>query len=246
MPENQAIIRRGQGYKPKLTFTSDFHQLVNGDLVPGPCLLRYDPHRIVPWNEIAGLSNTQRPITAHIRFHPGGNLWEQNLRFPQASRLIVDYDPTGQGTMLETEFPLPDTCEELECWFSYVDNDGAKWDSQMGANYWIRFALHDLQSVTAEIVARQTEARDLFKVELVSVPEVDSIKVRWRYTNAISDARFEWPLTPAPAARGKGWSIAGGGVPVSSNTPLAFDLVYQVASHTYTDDNQGTWYIVSR
>ena len=34
--------RRGQGYKPKLIFTSDFHELVNGDLIPGPCLLRYD------------------------------------------------------------------------------------------------------------------------------------------------------------------------------------------------------------
>src|SRR5271157_5220692 len=98
--------RRGQGYKPILTFTSDFHELVNGDLIPGPCLLRYDPHRIVPRDEVAGLPSTQRPVTTHIRFHPSGQLWEKDMRFPRASRLIVDEDPTGQGTMLETTFPL--------------------------------------------------------------------------------------------------------------------------------------------
>jgi hypothetical protein len=241
----QPMQRRGQGYKPKLIFTSDFHQLVTGDLIPGPCLLRYDPHRIVPGSEIAGLSNTQRPITAHVRFHPAGNVWVQDLRFPPASRLIVDYDPTGQGTMLETDFPLPESCPELECWFSYTDDYGTKWDSQMGANYWIRFSLHDLEIKTAQITARPTEALDLFTLAVVSVGEVDSIRVRWRYTNAINEARYEWPLEPAGLGDGKSWSL-GAGAPVSSNTPLAFDLVYQANGHTYTDDNQGTWYIVSR
>ena len=65
--ENEHGTPPEQGYKPKLIFTSDFHELVNGDLIPGPCLLRYDPHRVVPSDEIAGLPDTQRPIKAHLR-----------------------------------------------------------------------------------------------------------------------------------------------------------------------------------
>lgn len=239
--------RRGQGYKPKLTFTSDFHELVNGDLIPGLCLLRYDPLRSVPMNEIAGLSNNQRPITAHIRFHPSGQLWEKALRFPRASRLIVDEDPTGQGTMLETEFSLPKDCQELECWFSYFDDLGEpKWDSAMGANYWIRFPTFDLELVNAEIVARKGQALDLFKLAVESVLAVEAIDVRWRYTNAISDARYQQRLTVTLRGDRKSWSLSNGGVSVSSDSPLAFDLVYRADGHTFTDDNQGTWYIVSR
>jgi hypothetical protein len=239
--------RRGLGYKPKLTFTSDFHQLVNGDLIPGPCLLRYDPHRIVPRNEIAGLPKTQRPVTAHIRFHPLGQLWEKGLLFRAASRLIVDEDPTGQGTMLETQVPLPKDCDELEVWFSYFDNQGQqRWDSALGQNYWLRFPTHDLQITEAKIIARKNAPLDLFKLELESVSGVQSIDVRWRYTNAINDARYQRALKPTAAKERKRWALSDDDSGVSSNTPLAFDLIYQVGGHTYTDDNQGTWYVVSR
>jgi hypothetical protein len=239
--------RRGLEYKPRLTFTSDFHQLVNGDLIPGPCVLRYDPHRIVPREEIAGLSSTQKPIEAHVRFHPSGELWEKGLLFRHASRLIVDEDPTGQGTMLETEFPLPRDCDELELWFSYVGNQGEqKWDSALGQNYWLRFPTHDLQIAEAKVIARDDTALDLFKLEVDSVPALESIDVRWRYTNAINDARYQRPLQLKSSAERKRWVLSNDDSGVASNTPLAFDLVYQAGGHTYTDDNQGTWYIVSR
>jgi hypothetical protein len=247
MPESQQMKRRGLGYKPKLTFTSDFHELLNGDLIPGPCLLRYDPLRIVPRDEISALPSTQRPITAHVRLHPSGELWEKNMRFRPAPRLVLDEDPTGEGTMLLAEFPLPKDCQELECWFSYLDNQGGeKWDSAMGANFWIRFPTHDLPIVEAKIVARDTQALDLFKLEVESLPAVETIGVRWRYTTAINDARYERPMAVTILGGRKSWSLHGDGAPVSSNTPLAFDLVYRADGHTFTDDNQGTWYIVSR
>ena len=41
------LLRANQGSRPQITFTSDFHELVTGDLVPGPCALRYDPLRLV-------------------------------------------------------------------------------------------------------------------------------------------------------------------------------------------------------
>jgi hypothetical protein len=239
--------RRGQNYRPRLTFTSDFHELVNGDLIPGPCLLRYDPLRVVPKSEIGSLPKTQRPITAHIRFQPSEQLWEKDLLFRRASRLIVDEDPTGQGTMLEAEFVLPGGCQELECWFSYADQNGeTRWDSDMGANFWLRFPTYDLEISDAQIVARPNAALNLFKLDIESIPAVESVEVRWRYTNAVNDARYQQALAPTLLGERKRWSLSGEGTAVSSNTPLAFDLVYRVGSHTYTDDNQGTWYIVSR
>jgi hypothetical protein len=235
---------RGQGYKPKISFTSDFHELVFGDLIPGPCLLRYDPLRIAR-DEVAQLPKTQRPIISYVRLHPSGELLQNEMRFRPAEWLVVDDDPTGQGTMLELSFLLPNGCQELECWFSYVDNSGqTRWDSASGANYWLRFPSHDLDIAAAEIVARPNQPLDLFRLEVESVPEVDSIDVRWRYTNAINDARYHSALSSTLLNGRKRWSLAGASV--SSNTPLAFDLVYFVRGHKYTDDNQGTWYLVSR
>jgi hypothetical protein len=246
MPETLTMHRRGTGYKPKLTFTSDFHQLVFGDLIPGPCLLRYDPLRIVPGEEIGYLPKTQRPVTAHIRFHPSGEISEVEMRFRPAAWLTVDEDPTGSGTMLQTHFDLPQGCHELECWFSYFDDQGqAKWDSAMGANYWLRFPTFDLDITAASVVAQPGTPFDLFQLDVESVPEIDSINVRWRYTNAINDARYKWPLAATLLAGRKRWTL-GKGAEVATNTTLAFDLVYTSSGHQYTDDNQGTWYVVSR
>jgi hypothetical protein len=246
MPETPAMHRRGQGYKPRLTFTSDFHELVVGDLIPGPCNLRYDPLRIVPRNEVGPLPKTQRPVIAHLRYHPSGQLVEIEMRFRPAEWLSVDEDPTGDGTMLQARFDLPQGCRELECWFSYVGDDGqTRWDSAMGANYWLRFSTFDLQIAQATIAARPDRPLDLFELEVRSVLEVTAIDVRWRYTNTINDARYQRPLAVTLLDGNRNWSLDGG-AEVASATPLAFDLVYFVDTHKYTDDNQGTWYVVSR
>jgi hypothetical protein len=241
------LIHRGKGHLPQITFTSDFHELVRGDLLPGPCVLRYDPQRIVPSGEIEGLPATQRPITAHVRFHPTGESWTGDMRFAPATRLLIDPDPAGQGTMLEAQFPLPDGCEELECWFSYVDNAGeTHWDSALGANFWLRFPAYDLDLQRAELIARPEEALDQLQLELESVPVVDTIDVRWRYTRPPGHTRQQCALIPSTRATGgKHWSAPDGGIPVASDTPIIFDLVYTVGGHKFTDDNEGTWYIVS-
>jgi hypothetical protein len=238
---------RAKGQRPQIVFTSDFHELARGDLQPGSCVLRYDPHRVVPPEEISSLPATQRPITAHVRFHPTGAIWEEAMLFRPASRLIADNDPTGQGTMLEIECPLREGTDELECWFSYVDNRGqTRWDSNNCTNFWVRFPAHDLTVRAAEMIARPTQAFDWFKLEVESVPAVETVVVRWRYTNAINDARHKCSLVASPLGEGKLWMLPDDGANVASNTPVAFDLVYTVTGHEYTDDNEGTWYIVSR
>jgi hypothetical protein len=242
------LHRRGKGHKPQLIFTSDFHELVRGDLITGPVVLRYDPYRIVPPQEMAELPATQRPVTAYCRFHPHAHTWQGDMRFPRAHRLQVDYDSTGQGTVFEIEFPLPNGCSEIECWFSYVDNRGAtRWDSEMGANYWMRFPSHDLDIRTADLVDLPDDPQNRFKLQVDSVSEVDSMLIRWRYTAFPADPRHQQGLiSRATDAVRKSWTPAGGALGIASKTPIAFDLVYTVGAHQFTDDNEGTWYVVSK
>jgi hypothetical protein len=127
-----------------------------------------------------------------------------------------------------------------------VDDQGrTQWDSAMGANYRLRFPSFDLDIRSAEVVAHAGAPLDRFVLEVQSVPDVESVTVRWRYTNAINDARYQRPLSVTVHGDHKHWSL-GAGADVASDTPLAFDLVYTVAGRKHTDDNQGTWYIVSR
>ena len=241
------LTRRGKGKHPQIVFTSDFHQLVRGDRLPGKCVLRYDPYRIVPPNEVSSLPATQRPIVACVRFHPSGQLWAGDLRFAPASRIVPDWDPTGHGTAIECTYDIPEGVDELECWFSYNDNSGQTlWDSAMGNNYWLRFPTLDLDIPTAEIVAQPKEPTDLLKLEVVSIPTVQTVRVRWRYTTDIAGARQQHPLTPSSEGNSKHWTLPHEVSQVASNTPLAFDLVYTAGGHEFTDDNEGSWYVLSR
>jgi hypothetical protein len=240
------LKRRGKGQWPQIIFTSDFHELVRGDLLEGNCVLRYDPYRIVPPGEIAGLPQSQRSITCHLHFHPEGQTWEGEMRFAPATYLVAQYEPTGQGTMLEIDFHLPPGSDEIECWFSYVDETGKTlWDSNLGSNFWLRFPTHDLQITVAELVAGPTGALDLFELEIESVPAVETITVQWRYANEITGTSQQRPLTETLLGDRKRWSLPGG-APVAWNTPLAFVLLYTVAGQTFFDDNDGTKFVVSK
>ena len=116
----------------------------------------------------------------------------------------------------------------------------------MGANFWLRFPAHDLDPQRAERIARPDEALDQWQLELESVPVVDTIDVRWRYTQPPGHTRQQCALVSSTPATGrKHWSAPDGGIPVASDTPIVFDLVYTVGGHQFTDDNEGTWYLAS-
>jgi hypothetical protein len=239
------LTHRSAGRRPQLTFTADFHELVQGDFLPGPCAMRYDPWRIVPRSEVLSLPASQRPVQAHINFHPMGGFWEGELRLRPGTAIEPIPDPTGQGTMLRAEFLLPAGCEELECWFSYVDAAGqTHWDSAMGANFWLRFPTHDLTLLRGEVVKLQGEGVDRLEVELESIAAVEIIDLRWRLTQPAEQQRRQCALVSS-AARDtrKGWTTPVGGVPVPSGATVVFDLVYTAGGHTYTDDNEGTWFL---
>ena len=239
------LTRRAKGHRPQIIFTSDYHELVRGDLIPGPCVLRYDPHRIVEATQIQWLPATGHPVTAHVRCHPSNEYLMRDMRFAPATRLLVDADPTGQGTMLETEFPIPDNCEELECWFSYTANGVTRWDSEMGSNYWVRFPTHDFDIHRCELRTVPNAALGQLELEIESISDVEAIDIRWRYTQLAGQSRQQRALQSMTLESGrKQWSRTGGGIPVASGTTIAFDLVYAIRGHSFTDDNDGTWYVV--
>jgi hypothetical protein len=236
------LTRRYKGAPPGFTFTADFHQLVHGDRLPGPCLLRYDPFRIVPPSDYA----SPGPVECFVCFLPSGRLWQQSLPIPPYVLRPEYWDASGQGFMLETTFTLPEDCDELEFWFSYVDSDGSvRWDSAGGENYYLRFPTYDLTQHKAAIVSSADPAFDRLQVQVSSVSKVKDVEVRWRVTAPVALPRWETALIPSPGEEGSiNWSTPDGGVPVPTNSTAVFDLVYHDAhGHRYKDDNAGTYYL---
>ncbi len=239
------ILRHNVNRRPQLTFTSDFHELVVGDLKPGPCVLRYDPLRIVPRDELHGGNHR---IAAHVRFHPTGGEWHGDMIAPASAPYEQLADPMGDGYMLRTTFDIPPGCVELEVWFSCTHADGAShYDSEMGQNYWLRFGLKDLDIKQAKIaVATAAAATDALDVQIDSVPAVERLSIRWRLANRPSFPRTVSDLVGAATAAGsKTWSTAPGGIAIPKAATVLFDVVYYVNGRKYTDDNQGNWYLAN-
>jgi hypothetical protein len=236
--------RHNAGSRPQITFTADFHELVQGDLVPGPCVVRYDPLRLV---DIDKAHRASHSIRAYVRFHPMGLEWQGVMALPAGIPLAEQADVTGQGFMLSTQLQIPDGCDELEAWFSCTHEGGeTHWDSDHGKNHWLRFGLADLRLHSAEVIADSDAqaAQDRFKVALTAKACVEAINLRWRITNVPNSPRAITPLERlASSTTGTDWATPAEGLAVPAGSVVAFDLVYTVKGRRYTDDNQGRWYI---
>lgn len=237
-------LRYNKGCSPQITFTSDYHELVHGDLIPGPCLLRYDPLRVVCLEAAACAAHQ---IRGHVRFHPGGVEWQGLMHLPAGLPLADLADSTGRGFMLSTTFDIPEDCDELEIWFSCTHVDGhTEWDSNFGKNFWLRFGLADLHIQSAVVSAARDPlaAKDTFTLACRTKANVEAMNVRWRVTNAPTLPRVTTPLVISSTTQaGRIWSSPEGSIPVPKGATVAFDLVYKVGGRDFTDDNQGRWYI---
>lgn len=238
------LRRANQGARPQIIFTSDFHELVTGDLLPGPCALRYDPLRLVALGDAAQESHHVR---AYVRFHPGGTQWQGTLELPAGLPLADLADATGQGFMLATSFTIPEGCDELEVWFSCTHESGeTHWDSDFGKNHWLRFGLADLALDSARVIPAKSKnaSQDLLEITLNTRPEVEDVKVRWRVTTDSTVPRQISGLVGRGVSGGRQtWAPPSAGIPVPTGATLAFDLVYTVHGRVHTDDNQGRWYL---
>jgi len=76
------------------------------------------------------------------------------------------------------------------------------------------------------------------------VEKVETVSLRWRLPSVAGSARQTTPLQ-AVVAKGpaKTWQTPAGGVPIPAGATVVFDLVYSVGGRSYTDDNQGRWYV---
>ncbi|MFD0892868.1 hypothetical protein KBB96_15710 [Luteolibacter ambystomatis] len=237
--------RQSKGRRPQITFTQDGHELVQGDLIPGPCVLRYDPLRLISADEA---DDDKHEIHAHLRFHPSGQTWEGTLAVPQDAPLAEMASPTGQGYMLETKFELPVGTDEIEAWFSCAHDDGqTHWDSDDNKNHWLRFALHDIIEVKATVKEpdKANPAQSKLELDIVTIPQVTAVTARHTLPSFPDRPRVEMQLVPIDGAKdgNKRWGAPPEGIPVPVAAAVAFDLVYTVGDRKFTDDNQGRWYL---
>lgn len=234
-------LRQNAGSSPQVTFTSDFHELVQGDLIPGPCTLRYDPLRLVALGDAA---TERHVIRAHVRFQPMGKEWQDGMELLPGQPLAELADVAGQGFMVSTTFTIPEGCDELEIWFCCTHPDGqTHWDSDFGKNFWLRFGLADLSIETAHVKVGSA-AQDGLHFQLTARAAVDSLQVRWWLTNVPSFPRQTTPLSvSSTSGNRRSWSTPPSGIPVPKGATVAFDFVYRVGGRDFTDDNQGRWYV---
>ena len=236
--------RQSQGLRPQITFTQDLHELVQGDLIPGPCVLRYDPLRIIPAEEI---QDERHVIHAYLRFHPSGQLWNGILVVPANAPLAEMADPAGQGYMLETRFDIPAGTDEIEAWFSCTHPDGyTHWDSDDGKNHWLRFSLHDITEVKAQVVPPDAAnpAQSAVELTITTIPLVTWVTIRYSLPSFPDRPRVEAPLIQTGSTdAGKTWGAPPEGILVPAGATVTFDLIYGVGERKFTDDNQGRWYL---
>jgi hypothetical protein len=146
--------------------------------------------------------------------------------------------------MLKTEFPLPETCDEIECWFSYLDATGSRhWDSAGGANFHLRFPTHDLHIHRAQSSIAPDAHR--LEVKVSAIQRVQAIDLRWRVTQPAAESlRQSSPLGVETREDERTlWSTPRDGIVLPPGATVVFDLTYMVDGRKFVDNNEGTWYL---
>ncbi|MBK8175139.1 MAG: hypothetical protein IPK66_07705 [Rhodospirillales bacterium] len=238
--------RAGTGKPAEISFTSDFHELPGGELRPGaPLLLRYDPHRIVPHGEAWRFGDPQRPVIAHVQFHPNATPLDVALRSPAGIVPCPDIDSTGQGSMLSVGIDVPADAEFITVWFSFVNASGTTaYDSDDGSNFRFGFACREIDRLQARIARQAGESSDRFSLILDAAKTVTAIHVQFVRVGDLGSVRTDAPLRAQGTADGDAdrtrWGIE---VDVAQGAVLRFRLCYWIAGRRLVDDNSGDWYL---
>lgn len=241
------MIARAYAGKPaQITFTSDFHELLEGDLRPGePVRLRYDPRRIVPAEDSYVFGSPKYPINAFARFHEGEAVAREILVSPAGIVTQPKYDISGQGSMLEASVDVPADAEEVVIWFSYLAATGEMhFDNDDGKCFRLRFPSADVQVAEATVVSNAAKKKGEFSLSVAAIDAVNAVNVRYRIAGNAEFGHHEVSLTKS-AQKDKQqkpvWSATGIAVPPQST--VQFKIFYWIGETRYKDDNSSRYYM---
>lgn len=241
------MIKRHFHDKPAyLTFTSDFHELLEGDLRPGgPVTLRYDPHRIVPEGDDYRFGDAQRPIYLHAVFHRGGAEISRILSTPGGTVDLPVRDETGQGYMLAATLDVPADADYVGLWFRFETSTGETvWDNDHGTCFWFRFPSSDIEVVTADVATKARAKTGSFVLEVAAAPTVERVAARFLAVNDSTFAKTQVDLVKTDRSDARGRSIwVTADMPVPAKAILRFKLYYWLDGRRYKDDNSSRYYL---
>ncbi|MDD5274175.1 MAG: hypothetical protein PHU14_15840, partial [Methylovulum sp.] len=115
--------------------------------------------------------------------------------------------------------------------------------SDYGKNYNFRFVTLDLTLLQANVVSDPQTPYSGFNVEVVTIPEVTAVSVRFSVVNNPSFQKIEVNLTDTGSnPNGKRiWAMGNAIVPYRSN--VRFKLFYVIGGKRYKDDNGGRYFL---
>lgn len=245
------------GQPAQITFTSDYHELVLGDLRAGVnCRISYDPLRIVPQNSSYTHGDPNQPVFAHIQFQEDGP--EENLELYSPMGIVENphRDPTGaRSAMLVKEFNIPEGAKELIIWFSYFDRDTNQtyYDSDRDQNFRFRWPYHDVQIKTADVIAEknsdseQENPTSCFKLEVSAIPEITEVLVRWSLVNSPESTSNKVDRKDKVALKDtdrieEGKKIWSASLVVPYKAIVRFKLFYRLNGREYKNDNASSYF----
>ena len=241
-------LRKGQ--PAEITFTSDFHELLAGDLHPGgPLLLRYDPRRIVPADEPYRFGDPERPVIAHLRFRADGPGIEVVLRSPAGIVACPDADVTGQGSMLSARLDVPADADRVVVWFSYDRAAGGTvYDSDFGADYRFGFPAREIRRVEATVVRHPDTAPDApgdrLEVTVATPAGIEAVAVKYTLIADPGCAKHEVALQRTGEAGADGDTLLWqGSADVPNGAIVRFKVCYWIEGRRLIDDNAGAHYL---
>lgn len=223
-----------------LSFTSDFHELLRGCLLPGHDVqLRYDPLRIVPPGDSYVFGDPARAITAHASFGAPGEL---SVVLESAVGMLPDRQPeiTGEGPMLTATIDVPAYASELELWFSFETGAGTVYDSDLGSNFHFGFPRAQISVLKADVSG---EKKPKFILEVSAVSDVHHVAVRIHPAKPGDFAPFDANLEDIDALSNgwRRWTLNDVNVPAGEI--VRFKLYYWIGDRRYKEDNDGIYYL---
>jgi len=238
------IERSFPGLPPRITFTSDFHELVRGDLRPGvSVLLRYDPARIVPRSQSYAFGDPEHRIVAHVMFPPHDRVVSVRLQSPIGIRDHPDIDATGDGDMLVGSLHIADGANSMVVWFSQDGPYGpTNYDSDYGRNFHFGFPLQSVVVIEASVATERSSRRTVFALTVAAAPNICRVVVRLRTGTGLPASELYLRRTGTTIANGWVlWELDAVEVPASA--AVRYKLYYWMDHIRYKDDNNGLYYM---